>query len=190
MLINLTILRPDDTRELVSIIEPRRFVTKSRPHPSGLAFVVGSPRMATIEGAIEVRHRESPATPGKGIDVNVELNRDLEALAPWDLSITKDGVDYPTRRPTLGLVARLHELPSLGDADTLKVLSEIFEAPRPDFSTWFVEEMAAALSHYLLYFAEQAGKNSAAVAASIRTSATAKAKPAKAAPAPADSSST
>ena len=84
----------------------------------------------------------------------------VEGLLPWDLTLTVEGQDYPTRRPTVGEVAQLETVAGMqSNADGMTVVGRIlFAEPRPDLGAWSVESVIGAITAFTSYFNARAEK--------------------------------
>jgi hypothetical protein len=98
-----------------------------------------------------------------------ELNQCRQAVAPWELVITLDGVRYPTRRPDLGTLAVLLNAGATGGGQMAATAEKIFAADAPSREGWAVEDLMMAVSAYIAYFSESAVKNFPAIAESVAT---------------------
>lgn len=96
------------------------------------------------------------------------VSENLGALLPWELTLTIDGKDYKTRRPTLGLLGKIKQLAKITDQEATKTLGEMFEQPLPDFAAWSMETLQVCLAHYMTYLGEHTTKNSPTVAALVK----------------------
>jgi hypothetical protein len=89
-------------------------------------------------------------------------------LLPWDLVLSIDGTDYPTRRCTVGEIGVLEQMAGRNNRDGLEAIRQIlFPEPRPDMAGWDGEVVTAALLAYLTYFNQRLAKNSRAIAAAV-----------------------
>jgi hypothetical protein len=88
----------------------------------------------------------------------VKVNADdVAGLLPWDLVITIGGRDYPTARPTVGMIGSLMKLKDSKTSmdDGLAILGGMFTEPRPDLSACAPEVIAYTMAAYLAYFERQ-----------------------------------
>jgi hypothetical protein len=91
-------------------------------------------------------------------------------LLPWDLVLTFDGIDYPTRRCTVGEIGTLEQMAGRTNRDGMEAVQRIiFEDPKPDMSGWEGEWVTAALLAYLTYFNGRLAKNSRSIAAAAKS---------------------
>src|SRR5262245_7310143 len=111
--------------------------------------------------------------------MNFELNDQsmLQAIAPWDLAIIVQGQTYPTRRPTVGMIARLEALTEAAApgepaahkfTEALELVRSMFLDPKPNIDEWAWDDLSIVLAVYLSAFTEQAKKNSKSVATTTR----------------------
>lgn len=100
--------------------------------------------------------------------MNFNLDKTLEAVAPWHLSIEYQRTTFVTSRPSIGLIARLNAIDKFTD-ESVKMIAEIFAEPRPSLDAWAKEAILAARSVFLLHFNECSKKNCEAVAGAVMT---------------------
>jgi hypothetical protein len=98
--------------------------------------------------------------------MNVDLSKNLNAVAPWNLSITWDQAEYVTRRPSVGLIGRIQTMKGMKLPEMVGLVKEIFTAP-PELTEWPPEALFGALNAYMGYFNQESVKNSQAIAASV-----------------------
>lgn len=95
-----------------------------------------------------------------------DLDNAVEALLPWDLTLTIDGVDRVTRRPSMLELAQLIRLQELNDDEAWMLLGGLFEpamAPR-QFCRIGTARITAFIAAYMSYFRSRALKNPLAIA--------------------------
>lgn len=114
--------------------------------------------------------------------MNIDLSKNLEAVAPWKLTLTWEGAEHRTRRPTIGLIGRIQTMGGMKLAEVQELVKDIFVG-RVDFSNWAPEALFGALNSYMAYFNRESTKNSEAIAASVDAAMAEPAAPAPAEPA-------
>lgn len=90
-----------------------------------------------------------------------------QMLVPWDLTITVQGKDHVTHRPSVADMCALQRLGALSEEEGLKLVAGLFEDPGPDVAAWAMDEVTFVIAAYLAYFNQRAEKNSRAVSDSV-----------------------
>lgn len=96
--------------------------------------------------------------------MNLNIDENVSKLLPWELSMTIGGTAYPTVRPTLGLVARVSGLATLGSAEAIDLVLSLFGDRKPPVAEWDPAVMTLVIGGYLQHFGEHVRKNARRVA--------------------------
>lgn len=109
--------------------------------------------------------------------MKLDVDKVLDGILPWDFDVVVNGVSHRTKPPAIGTVAVLQKLTSRreggaeggGSADAGELvgpMADLFVTP-PDFSTWTLQQLIAALNGVLLYWRENLRKNSRPIAPAV-----------------------
>ena len=93
------------------------------------------------------------------------MTLDLDAILPWDFTISLNGVDYQTRPPSIGELSQLRSIGSMTPAQQADLLDALLRDGSAEH--WSYHHVVAALLGLCEYFKGWAEKNSPAVAARV-----------------------
>ena len=100
----------------------------------------------------------------------VELEKYLQNLLPWDLTIQVRGVGHHVRPLTLGDLVSLESVARGQGVEVgrlVALVQGLFVAPQPDVASWPPQYLMPVIVKVLSYFAEFTKKNGAIVAAAM-----------------------
>jgi hypothetical protein len=100
--------------------------------------------------------------------MRININKTLESLLPWDLTLDVCGTDYATLPPTVAQLGQIAAMAKLTDEQGLQLVRSLFADPKPQPETWSVDLITTALTAYQMYFTERALKNSRPIAAGLK----------------------
>jgi hypothetical protein len=101
---------------------------------------------------------------------SVSIDRVIDQLAPWDLKITVDGVEYQTKALTLGDLAVLTGALGGGQLN-LPALIEVLEGMfhiTPPVRKWSLETVMVVVQTIVDYFGARSKKNQSAIQAAVK----------------------
>jgi hypothetical protein len=84
--------------------------------------------------------------------MNLDIDTILAIHHKWDLTVTVDGKDYQTVRPSIGAIGALTKAKGLSEEQLRATLASLFTEPAPDFSAWDAKRLTAFLNGYAAYF--------------------------------------
>lgn len=93
----------------------------------------------------------------KALDLNAAV---VQAVLPWEFSLTVNGQTYATRTPTVAQLAIMQSIDGKPDEEVRSFVTGLFAEPLPHVDQWEGELVGAAIIAILGYFAEWSKKKS------------------------------